>query len=218
MKFHIGISSNAKTGPIPVSTSSRDTCPKSCPFFNKGCYGLYGPIGIHWKKVTAEERGLDWEDFLTYIRRLPKNQLWRLNQAGDLPGPSKNSNHISSKHLEQLVQANKGRKGFTYTHKKGKRDLELLKAANKNGFTVNVSCDNLEEARNVMKMGLPAVMTVNTTKKRIGKDIVVCPAQTCKNITCSTCGICQVSNRKFIVGFLPHGPGKNFVKEMAFSV
>lgn len=218
VKFHIGISSNSKTGPIPVSTSSRDTCPKSCPFFNKGCYALHGPLGIHWRKVTSGERGLDWEDFLTYIKRLPKNQLWRLNQSGDIQGPSKNSNRISAKHLEQLVQANKGRKGFTYTHKKGKKDLELIKAANKNGFTVNVSCENLYEAKKLRDQGIPAVCVVNTDQKRIGRDLVVCPAQTCDNVTCSSCGICQVADRKFVVGFLPHGIQKNFVKEKAFSV
>jgi len=38
-----------------------------------------------------------------------------------------------------------------------------------------------------------------------GLPIVVCPAQTTKGIQCATCKLCQVRDRKSIVGFLAHG-------------
>jgi hypothetical protein len=41
------VSRNAKTGPIPVSTTTRETCPDVCPFRKDnegGCYAEGGPI------------------------------------------------------------------------------------------------------------------------------------------------------------------------------
>lgn len=67
------ISANKKTGPIPVSTSSAETCPDSCPFREKGCYALSGPLALHWRKVTQRTSGLIWEDFCNQIAALPRN-------------------------------------------------------------------------------------------------------------------------------------------------
>ena len=115
MNIHLSlISSNKKTGLIPVSTSDRKTCPSTCPLLDKGCYAKLGHIAIHWKKVSSGERSLDWNLFLKQIKRFPKFQLWRHNQAGDLPGED---NVIDSQKMKQLVYANKGKRGFTYTHK-----------------------------------------------------------------------------------------------------
>ena len=50
-------SANAKTGPIPVSTSSIQTCPPSCLLKEAGCYANSGPLAIHWKAVNEGRRG-----------------------------------------------------------------------------------------------------------------------------------------------------------------
>jgi hypothetical protein len=34
---------------------------------------------------------------------------------------------------------------------------------------------------------------------------MVCPAQIKDTITCKDCGLCQVVDRKFAIGFKPHG-------------
>ena len=52
-------SGNSKVGPIPVTTSSADTCPKSCAMYDQ-CYAKTGPQSWHWNKVTAGERGGSW--------------------------------------------------------------------------------------------------------------------------------------------------------------
>lgn len=101
------ISKNTKTGPIPVSTSSAETCPDSCPFREKGCYALNGPLALHWRKVTQRTSGLEWEDFCNQIAALPRNQLWRHNQAGDLCGINE---YIDAGALSKLTRANRGRK------------------------------------------------------------------------------------------------------------
>jgi hypothetical protein len=70
---------------------------------------------MHWDKVTQGERGLDWAEFLAEIKALPRHQLWRHNQAGDLPGVG---DSLDVAKLAELTKANKGKNGFTYTHKK----------------------------------------------------------------------------------------------------
>ena len=69
MNFHLTLkSSNVKTGPIPVSTSSAATCPPTCPFNNgEGCYAGSGPLALHWKKVTEKTRGDQFAEFLNKI-------------------------------------------------------------------------------------------------------------------------------------------------------
>jgi len=58
-------SSNAKTGPIPTTTSPRSTCPTECPLSGKG--GCYAEAGyytrMNWDKVDSGERGVEWETF-----------------------------------------------------------------------------------------------------------------------------------------------------------
>ena len=84
MRFHLAKSSrNAKTGPIPVSTSSATTCPDSCPFKRNGCYAEGGPLAMHWRAITEGKRGTAWPEFIAAVEALPKGQLWRHNQAGD---------------------------------------------------------------------------------------------------------------------------------------
>lgn len=79
-------SRNSKTGPIPVSTTSSDTCPQACPFRGNGCYAESGPLALHWREVNNGTRGDTWPEFCAKVEALPAGQLWRHNQAGDLPG------------------------------------------------------------------------------------------------------------------------------------
>jgi hypothetical protein len=49
MNYHLTLESgNAKTGPIPVSTTDRASCPPTCPFYDKGCYGAATPRADLW--------------------------------------------------------------------------------------------------------------------------------------------------------------------------
>ncbi len=214
--FHLTrSSSNEKTGPIPVSTSPASTCPDSCPLKDRGCY-VVGPIKWHWDKVSRGERGSDWEVFLDELRTLPRGQLWRHNQAGDLPGDNE---EILPEFLKDLVKANQGRKGFTYTHKPVlseqagpvESNRAAIKEANAQGFTINLSANGLNHADKLAALGIGPVCTilpdqnpVNRTTPQ-GRKVVICPAQTRDNTTCASCGLCQRADRSVIVGFMPHG-------------
>jgi hypothetical protein len=215
MRIHLTKkSSNAKTGPIPVSTSSSETCPPSCPFKSKGCYAKSGPLAIHWAAVTKGERGMDWSEFCREISGLPERQAWRHNQAGDLPGVGED---IDAAQLAELVKANTGRRGWTYTHKYGTAEnLEAIRAANEGGFTVNLSANTLAHADELANKGVGPICVVlpsdaeKNTMTPDGRRVVICPATRWDNIDCASCMLCQ-RQRSVIVGFPAHGSSKTTV-------
>lgn len=210
-------SQNSKTGPIPVSTTTQDTCPPACPFMGSGCYAESGPMSFTWKRLTRGGiAGKTWHEFCAMVEKLPSNQLWRHNQAGDLPG---RGNTIDIEALGQLVAANVGKRGFTYTHKPvGFHDLEstfnakAVYLANQRGFTVNLSADSLSEADELARLKIGPVVVVlprdapdKGNRTPAGRHVVVCPAQLKDGITCETCKLCAIGSRKSIVGFKAHG-------------
>jgi hypothetical protein len=215
MLFHLSpVSSNIKTGPIPVSTSSRATCSPSCPFLSNGCYAENFPLKIHWDSVTRNDRGQPLPQFLASIESLPEDQLWRHNQAGDLPHTG---GRISRRFVRRMIAANRGKRGYTYTHhdlNKGE-NLALIRQANRQGFAVNVSTETELAADAAVVAGLPAVLAVPDTETRTawnspaGNRVVVCPAQRPDStVTCATCAICHTRPAKLIVAFIAHGASK----------
>jgi len=211
-------SSNEKTGPIPVTTSSGTTCPKVCPLNTAnagGCYAESGPLALHWRKVTDGSRGDSYPVFLDKIGKLPDGQLWRHNQAGDLYG---DGDAINAKALSALVTANSGKRGFTYTHKPvlGRDKIatvnrKAVKLANAGGFTVNLSANDLSDADALSSLDIGPVVTIlpidspEKLETPGGRRVVVCPAQTRENVTCATCKLCAVADRSVIIGFRAHG-------------
>lgn len=223
MLFHLSPSSgNAKTGPIAVSTTSRESCPDTCPLKAKGCYASSGHVNIHWKAVTEGKRGVSFADFLLQIAALPKGHKFRHNQAGDLPGVN---NRINAKELDSLASVVKKRalQAWTYTHKPATpANLKAIRAANDKGFTVNLSADNLSEADELKKTGLPVVVILpidapNMVYTPEGNKVIVCPAtRKGKNTTCADCMLCY-KQRSVIIGFPAHGIAKKHVEQVATS-
>lgn len=213
LRFHLTrVSSNSKTGPIPVTTSSRDTCPPTCPFKGSGCYAESGPLAIHWGKVTNAERGQSFAQHCQDLASLPPQQLTRLNQAGDLPHTR---GRISRRFVRGIVAACKNLKAYTYTHHRLNlgENLALLRFANRNGLTVNVSTETERCADDAIAAGLPAVLAVDSEEARntwhtpAGNVVLVCPAQN-RDTDCATCQLCHTRGRRVIVAFRAHGTGK----------
>lgn len=214
------ISSNTKTGPIPTSTSERQSCPTTCPFYDKGCYAKSGPQAIHWRKVTQTERGVVWSEFIALIRKIQRGQIWRHNVSGDL---AHNNGAIDYLKLRQLIDANKGRRGFTYTHHVlTDHNVIALQNSNALGFTINASCESVNDADRVMtEHGIPAVAVVPSDKTdrfyrtESGRKVITCPAALHPGkVTCATCGLCQVADREFVIAFPAHGTAKKTVNEI----
>ena len=208
-----------KTGPIPVTTTSAGSCPPTCSFKGNGCYAEGGPLAIHWRAVTAGKRGGTLDELCAKIRALPRHQLWRHNQAGDLPGYQ---GELDPGAVRRIAEANKGRRGFTYTHyRPTATNQEIVTRANKAGFTINWSAETLEEADEFAALGAGPVVCVlpaDTTKPMqtpAGRHVIVCPAAT-GNTDCLNCGICQQRDRQAIVGFPAHGTGAKRVQKVFF--
>ncbi|CAB4126189.1 hypothetical protein UFOVP68_51 [uncultured Caudovirales phage] len=222
--FHLTLKSrNAKTGPIPVSTSTADTCPTVCPFNSgNGCYAASGPLALHWRKVTDGRSGASYAALLDQIAALPDGQLWRHNQAGDLAGIG---DALDVDALDALTAANVGRRGFTYTHKPltTAAERDAVARANANGFTVNLSGNDLAHADALADLAiapvvvvLPADATQNTVTPA-GRKVTVCPATIRDDISCVDCQLCA-RLRDAIVGFPAHGTSKRKADAVARKV
>lgn len=203
-------SSNKKTGPIPVSCSSRNTCPTSCPFYNSGCYAEHGPVAIHWRKVSEGTRGLSWSDFCAEVSKLPDGTLWRHNSCGDLPGIDED---VDMDMLQSLIDANHGKLGFSYTHK---LHLAALIKANNNGLVINVSCHSIDQAASILDSGIPATVACKDSSidgsRHRGYDVKVC--QHYMNGTqCIDCKWCATYPRTFIIAHPVHGSRSKIAAE-----
>ena len=199
---------------MPVTTTEESSCPSTCPHLQSGgCYAKSGPVSWHWKKVSNGLRGGSWSDLTDFVSKLERGQLWRHNQAGDLGYVrSQGREYIRLDLLKSLVDANKssGAKGYTYTHHQlHTHNSEAVKYANANGFTVNSSCESMQQADAAIAQGIPAVVVVDNSKDVAthtpdGHRVVVCPAQT-RDTNCVDCGLCAQANRTCVVAFLAHG-------------
>ena len=210
-------SGNAKTGAIPVTYSARSTCPDACPLKKNGCYAEDYFTAMTWNKVDNGKLGKEWEAFCYDIRKIKSGQLWRHNVAGDLPAGAPDT--IDADKLSMLVDANKGKKGFTYTHYPDTaHNIAAVRHANDNGFTINLSANTLDHAADLARHGLPVVAIVpidypTETTYHKGHKVITCPATYRDEVTCATCKLCQVSKRGSIVAFPAHGSKKRMVNE-----
>jgi hypothetical protein len=215
-------SSNVKTGPIAVSTTSNDSCPSTCPLKGNGCYAESGPLRLHWDAVSDgpwrdKPRGTDIETFIASLKSLPEGSCFRHNQAGDLP----HVNGLINAHaLELITDACKERKliAWTYTHHSvdNMNNTVLIKRSNNEGLTVNVSAHNQQQAADLHRKGLPSVCIVpkNETRKAWDHDgvkFLVCPAQW-SDKNCAECRLCSVADRACVVAFKAHGTGSRKVE------
>ncbi len=216
------VSSNSKTGPIPVTTSSKSTCPSTCQLKGNGCYAESGPLALHWQQVSDGRRGGTIEELCDSIRKLPRHQLWRWAQAGDLPGDGQ---ELDADAMEQLVHANRNRQGFGFTHYDPMvmSNAEIIYKANMEGFTINLSADSLERADELVAYNVGPVVTIvpiGTTKPMRTPDghfVAICPATQRDDVQCSNCGLCAHATRKSIIGFPAHGSGAKKAQVIFFQ-
>ena len=218
-------SGNAKTGPIPVSVSTSNTCPKACPLIGAGCYAETSFTGLHWRKLdrAADEgkpQAIDLYTLAHHISALPHGQLWRLNVSGDL---AHDNESINEEHARSITQANRSisGKGFAYTHHRvsgrdatAKHNRRIVRNMIRQGFTVNLSGNNPEHADTLADTmpDAPIVVMLEANaqngphlKTPAGRPIVVCPAVTVPDMDCAKCQLCAKVDRKSIVGFPVHG-------------
>jgi hypothetical protein len=120
--------------------------------------------------------------------------------------------------LRSLVEANRGKRGFTFTHKPWHSIIEW---SNTNGFAINLSCDSVDEvdAHVRAKHRAPLTLVVPADAPQRwrtpdGNHVITCPAQTA-HVTCEQCKLCAIPNRKSVIAFRAHGNSINKVSERA---
>ena len=210
----VRVSGNRKTGPIPVTNTSADTCPDSCALKGAGCYAEHGPVNWQWHKRLK----LSLDELCRLIRTVPGGSLWRHNVAGDLPGHGET---IDADALHKIARANRGRRGFTYTHKPDTTaNVDAIREAIAAGFTINLSADNAAAADNLARHQLPVVVVIPADAPKVshtprGRKIVLCPAESSDKITCANCGLCAVADRPYLIGFKPKGIRRKHVNKIA---
>lgn len=218
MLYTYSTKGNKKTGPIPITKTERSSCPESCPLMNNGCYAENHWQAKHWLAMN-KRNSICIDELCLQIKKLPRGQLWRHNVAGDLPGEGES---IDSEQLNKIVAANKGKRGFTYTHKKPVGNLKVLHAAIIAGFCINASANTTEQAdyyHNSLDLPTVCLLPTNATEKSYqtegGNTIVTCPAAIRDNVTCASCAMCADANRSFIIGFPAHGSRKKKADKIA---
>lgn len=230
-------STNEKTGNIIQSYSHRFTCPNRCPLKGNGCYADSYFTSRQWdrceneadKRYIANGHGL-MLDLMSAVAIHAKNGedsvLFRHNIAGDIA--LQNSDMIDGDRLNTIVEAcNKvssildvNLMGYTYTHcSLSMQNFKKVKEAQSKGFTVNFSCETVEEVKEVKLMNCNAVMTsVNpdeTVKalKEEGLKALQCPAQTIDGMNCKKCKLCA-RDRDAVIIFAVHGKDSNKAKKV----
>ena len=217
IRYHLTLkSANSKTGPMAVSTTAKASCPDKCPLKKAGCFADNGPLQLHWEQISQGSRGVSFDDFLLQVEALPRGAEYRHNQAGDLPPKENSIDTIDAVKLAALAAVIRRRRirAFTYTHYPvidNEINQSAIKAANEQGFTINLSANNMCEVDDLLALSIAPVAVImplsapKVSFTAAGNKIVICPAQTNKKTTCIDCMICAKSDRSFSIGFYPHG-------------
>ena len=219
-------SSNSKTGAIAVSTTSRDSCADDCPL--KGDDGCYAEAGyytrLHWDYVTSGKRGVPPLEFIMQVSKLPANEMFRHDIAGDLWKHPENSKQIYFPYLEKLAKASSHLyAAWTYTHHTldgidGARNKQAIFDVEQYDFIINISTESLDVAAKWQKEGFMVTVVQPeggpTAFRHNDVSFVQCPATLPNStITCQTCGgrkgkpLCATI-RKVVVVFPAHGSRK----------
>lgn len=231
------ISANRTTGPVPTVTSAAATCPSTCALRGRGCYAEHGPLSWIWKRLDYS--GLDFPALLARVRAIPRGQLWRWGQAGDLPGRGL---YIDRPSLLLLASASHGKPCLAYTHKPvmaeqysnrsglsrlafrrvTAHNRSALRAALALGFRVNISCDTLAQARKARRLGFSATLIRAAgwegSELRDGLQLTACPQKTGKVRDCLACkGLCA-RERDAVIVFPAHGSRAAMVSQMSLEL
>lgn len=223
-------SSNAKTGNIIQSYSSRATCPEKCPLKAGGCYAEGYRTRKLWDRCNNPNdpryvanydqlRLALLEATIQHIKGSPKKNpvLFRHNVAGDVA--IEGTSVIDINRVNILADAVKyvntlfpdSLTGYTYTHCEiSEYAAGIIHEAASKGFLINASCETVSEVMQAKALGINTVITsVNPeeTKKALKASGIVgvqCPAQTHADRNCKECRLCA-RDGKITVIFGIHG-------------
>ena len=211
-------SKNEKTGLVSATYAPIQSCPKTCPFMDKGCYGQKSFCGFHLRKLNkaTKEQGKEFAldialEEARAIRSLTGKKPLRLHIVGDCKTPS--AAKIVADACGDYISKDQ-QKVWTYTH--AWRDIPR---SNWGDISVLASCETLEEAHHAMKRGYAAsIVRLKKFDRPFnyqGVTMTPCLEMT-KGIKCKDCRLCfndkKLLENKRVICFFPHGDGSEEVK------
>ncbi|MFM7549481.1 MAG: hypothetical protein ACKO8I_11570 [Cyanobacteriota bacterium] len=213
-------SENRKTGPIAVSSTSRSTCPSSCPLAaDQGCYADAGfHTRLQWNRLSAGRIGVSPEAFIAQVRALPAGVLFRHCVAGDQWPEPADPLRIDRALLLQLAGASRHlRAAWSYSHMPMDAvNQATVKQAAARGLVVNASTESRTVAAELHRQGIAAVCVVPAGTPPVfehqGVRFIECPhSRSGGTVQCIGCGgrfgipLCAQAARPFVVTFPAHG-------------
>jgi hypothetical protein len=145
-----------------------------------------------------------------------KRSKLRFNVVGDL---AHQDGTIDATKLLKLANTVKNRliETILYTHHSIDNSLNVsaLKLAFRKGLHINISCEDIDKAKQALNHGLNAVIVLPTGSihkaiKHDGLNIVRCPAEYKDTIQCANCMLCAKDRvqKRVVIAFTAHGAKK----------
>jgi len=216
--------SNIKLGPVAATYVSQKSCPKTCPFYNNGCYAEYGPM--YWA-VTSKVNASAGDDTTTQLAKdeaalideLPADVPLRLHVVGDCSTKTAAAivSAAADRYEERGAAAGNEASVWTYTHAWKKVPRKEWKQV-----SVLASCENADQVKEATEAGYATAVVVpefkqNSAYEADGIKLIPCPQQTGKCASCLDCKLCTrdatLRNRGLTIAFIPHGPGTKKVRK-----
>lgn len=203
-------SGNAKTGVMPVTYRTSDTCPTDCPLLPRslggagGCYGTGRIFGIAGKYATI----MSESQAVAKLGRAPRDARYMRDRVvGDLVAPD----GTFDRDYVQAIARVAGKVGLTvfgYSHAWRLMSADDVAETSASGYVLNASCETESDVREAVMLGLPTVLAGDswTVGEMVaGRRVVQCPAQVRSDVTCASCGLCAKPARACTVLFTLHG-------------
>jgi len=210
-------SHNKKTGAMPVTSTSSNSCPLTCGLYND-CYGKSSYTRIQWDKL--DKKGIDFNQLINLINSLRKNSPIRFNVVGDLVN---NDGIVDSTKLIKLANTVKNRAldMIIYTHLElCYLNVKAFQLAFSKGLNINISCETIEKAKKALNYGLNSVIvlpmgSINKVLKIDDLIIVRCPNEYNSKIQCVNCMLCSKDRikKRVVVAFTAHSTTKKRLSE-----
>lgn len=203
-------SANRKTGPIPVTYRTQDTCPLDCPFLPGGEFGGCYGTGRLFASARKYSGSLDLERAIWKVRlgMADGARYLRDRVVGDVVTPDGTLDRDYVAGIAQLATEN-GLLAFGYTHAWRLFTLpDLTWLRRLTGYVMNASTETIGDVKTALLTGLPVTIVNDDIPEGTmiaGKRVVTCPAETRQNVTCASCGLCAKRDRTAIIRFTTHG-------------
>jgi hypothetical protein len=220
-------STNAKLGPVSATYASQASCPRSCPWFGRGCYAESGLTGHTTRRLNRSSlRGalrIAREEART-IDGLTGDRLLRLHVVGDAKtdAAARELGAATRRYAARGNAPRRGKKAWTYTH----AWRAVARDSWGDAVSVLASVETVREAREAMAAGYASAIVVAAFERENaypigGTKVLPCPNQT-RGVTCRDCGLCRDDGRLraagLVIAFQAHGARVAAVRQTLLSL